>query len=156
MTIVEQLLEWITDRETKVLGETCPTAAVATSPHTWLVSDSNCGRRDGNSATNRRTYGTASQIYRTIEWYNGIIFAVIAWGGCERKPESSIFRKYSFSPHTYKYRFTLVDTLFCMHFLLTGDEVGLWGNQSAYCISIPTTDHLTYWRLPGCYVVWLL
>jgi hypothetical protein len=44
--------QWVA-RETKVLGETCSSAALYTAIPTWPGSDSNPGRRGGQPATNR-------------------------------------------------------------------------------------------------------
>jgi hypothetical protein len=57
--IVEQLVEWRLAGETEVLWGNLPNATLSTPNPTWPDPGSNPGRRGGNPATNRLSYGAA-------------------------------------------------------------------------------------------------
>jgi hypothetical protein len=56
--MIEKLVEWLA-REPKYSEKTCPSAALSTTNPT-CCPDTNPGRRGGEPATNRLSYGTAS------------------------------------------------------------------------------------------------
>jgi hypothetical protein len=49
-------------RKPKYSEKTCPSATLSTTNPTWPDPGSNPGRRDGKPATNRLSYGAASQL----------------------------------------------------------------------------------------------
>jgi hypothetical protein len=57
-TMMEKLVEWWLARETEVLGENLPHAALSTTNPT-CCPDAEPGLRGGKPATNRLSYGTA-------------------------------------------------------------------------------------------------
>jgi hypothetical protein len=56
--MMEKLVEWWLVRETELLGETCPSAALSTTKPT-CCPDAKPDRRGRKPATNRLSYGTA-------------------------------------------------------------------------------------------------
>jgi hypothetical protein len=58
---VEQTVEWELVGETEVLGENILQWHLSSTSPTWRYLGSNPGRRGGKPATNRLSYGTASE-----------------------------------------------------------------------------------------------
>jgi hypothetical protein len=53
-------------------GKPCPSATLSTTNPTWPDPDSNPGCRGGKPATNRLSYGTAHQLYKTTGTANKV------------------------------------------------------------------------------------
>jgi hypothetical protein len=59
IVMMENLVEWRLAGDTEVFGENPPQRHFAHHKSTWPDLGSNPGRRDGNPATNRLSYGAA-------------------------------------------------------------------------------------------------
>jgi hypothetical protein len=63
MVIVEQLAEWILSGETEVFGENLSQCDFVHHESHMTWPGSNTGRRGGKPATNRLSYGMASEYW---------------------------------------------------------------------------------------------